>query len=89
MEQIDVDDPKNQVKIGSIEMSLIRQAEELQKVKAEKHIAQRRRTSVMLLGLVSLVVSIYFYTMYAMKQETFLDNFEMPEEADPLEEEEH
>lgn len=88
MEQIDVDDPKNQVKIGSIEMSLIRQAEELQKVKAEKHIAQRRRTSVMLLGLVSLVLSIYFYTMYAMKQETFLDDFEMPEEADPLDEQE-
>lgn len=87
MEQIDVDDPKNQVKIGSIEMSLIRQAEELQKVKAEKHIAQRRRTSVMLLGLVSLVLSIYFYTMYAMKQETFLDDFEMPDEPD-LEDEE-
>ena len=88
MEQIDVDDPKNRGKIGSIEMSLMRQAEELQKVKAEKHIAQRRRTSVMLLGLVSLVLAIYFYTMYAMKQETFLDDFEMPEEADPLEEQE-
>ena len=32
-----------------------------------------------------IAISIYAYTIYAMKQETFLDDFEMP---DPLAEEE-
>lgn len=30
----------------------------------------------------SVVISIYSYTMYAVKQETFLDNFDYPTEDD-------
>lgn len=33
--------------------------------------------------LFSVVFSIYFYSMYAVKQESFLDNFDVPAPPDP------
>ena len=45
-----------------------------------------RRKDWMIAGTcLGIAISIYAYTIYAMKQETFLDDFEMP---DPLAEEE-
>ena len=51
--------------------------------RAAKHVKYRTKDWMILLTCLGIAGGIYGYTMYAMKQEQFLDDFEMP---DPLEE---
>jgi len=82
MKQVDVDDAAIQKKMGTISMDFVRKAEKKNKTRAKMH-RFFRRTDWMIAGFCfSLVVGIYGYTMFAIKQEKFLDDFDMPEEID-------
>lgn len=83
MKQVDVDDPALQQNLGKIKMGMIKKAEKSNQERAEKHIKTRRR-NIALGGLLgTFAVSVYFYSMFAMKQETFLDDFVLPEDPTP------
>lgn len=79
MQQVDVDDPKLQAALGRVQMGLIRKAEKQTFERAERHIKYRKKDWVVGGFCIGLAFSIYFYTMWAMKQETFLDDFELPD----------
>lgn len=87
MQQVDVDDVKIQKKLGNINMDFVRKAEKKNKVRAKMHRFFRRTDWMIASFCFSLVIGIYGYTMFAIKQERFLDDFEMPDEIDRTEEE--
>ena len=66
-------------------MNFVKKAEQRNKERAKKHIIFRRKESIIAGTCMLIAVSIYAYTIYAMKQETFLDDFEMPEQNEVLE----
>jgi len=82
MKQVDVDENEVQKRLGSINMDFVRKAERKNKERAKMH-KFFRRTDWMIAGTCfALVIGIYGYTMFAIQQEKFLDDFEMPEEID-------
>jgi len=84
MQQVDVDDPRLQAQLGKIQMNIIRKAEEKTEERVAKY-KKYRRTDLIVAGTcVSIALGIYAYTMFAIKQENFLDDFEVP---NPLPEE--
>ena len=85
MQQVEVDEPHVKEKLGRLQMDMINKAEKLNADRASRHRQARRGESSIALGCVVVILSIYSYTIFAMKQEEFLDDFEMP---DPLEEKE-
>ena len=84
MEQVEVDEAKVQQNLGKINMAMIKKAEQINKERAERHIKNRKKDFVIGGTCAAIALSIYFYTMFAIKQETFLDDFEVP---NPLPEE--
>ena len=82
MKQVEVDELEVQKKLGEMQMNFVKKAERLNLERAEKHRANRRKDWLIAGFCFSLAVSIYSYTIYAIKQETFLDDFVMP---DPME----
>jgi len=84
MSQIDVDDPELQAHLGKLRMGLIRKAEKETQHKAQKHVKYRKKDWYVAAFCVSSIIAIYGYTIWAMRQETFLDDFEVP---NPLPEE--
>lgn len=76
--------PKVDVKkdnLREIDIALMNQVERANKERV-KHLKQLRRNNRILgLTLGFTTLSIYFYTIYTVKQERFLDDFEAP---DPL-----
>ena len=85
MEQVEVDEAHVQQKLGDLQMAFVKKAEKQNKQRAKRHVSFRRTDWIVAGTCLTLAVGIYGYTIYAMKQEQFLDDFEMP---DPLEEEE-
>lgn len=63
------------------QMEFVRLAEKQNLERAVRHKKYRRKDWLIAGTCFILAVSIYGYTMYAIKQERFLDDFEMP---DPL-----
>jgi len=78
MSQIDVDDPELQAHLGKLRMGLIRKAEQQSKGNAKKHVKYRKKDWKVAGFCFATIVGIYTYTIVAMKQETFLDDFEVP-----------
>lgn len=87
MKQVDVDERLVQDKLGTMHMDFVRKAEKKNKERAKMHKFFRRTDWMIAATCFSIVIGIYGYTMYAIKQERFLDDFEMPEEIDKTEEE--
>lgn len=85
MEQVEVDEDKVRKELGQIQMDFVKKAERRNKDRATRHVFYRRKDWMIAGTCLCIAISIYAYTIYAMKQETFLDDFEMP---DPLAEEE-
>ena len=83
MEQVEVDEPHVQEQLGKIQMDLVKKAEEMKSGHADKHRKHRRKDWLVGGGCLATAVGIYMYTIYAIQQEKFLDDFDMP---DPLEE---
>ena len=83
MRQVEVDEPEVQRKLGRIQMNLVKKAEKQNLDRAVRHRKFRRGDWVIASVCFGLAVGIYAYTIYGIKQEKFLDDFEMP---DPLEE---
>ena len=85
MQQVEVDESNVKQKLGDIQMAFVKKAESKNKERASRHIFYRRKDWMIGGTCMAIAISIYAYTIFAMKQETFLDDFEMP---DPLLEEE-
>ena len=64
-------------------MDLVKKAEEMKLNHAEKHRQRRRKDWIVGGSCLAVAVGIYAFTIFSIKQEKFLDDFEMP---DPLEE---
>lgn len=88
MKQVEVDEVDVQKRLGNINMDFVRKAERKNKERAKMHTFFRRTDWVIATFCFGLVISIYSYTMFAIRQEKFLDDFEMPEEIDRTETEE-
>ena len=85
MEQVDVDDPRLQAQLGKIQMSMIRKAEGATVDRVTKYKKYRRTDIIVASICATFALTIYAYTMFAIKQENFLDDFEVP---NPIPEEE-
>ncbi|XP_022904060.1 cytochrome c oxidase assembly factor 3, mitochondrial [Onthophagus taurus] len=65
-------------KLRPAEIDFIRYVEKQNKERVEK-LKKVRRNNLLTAGIIGCgVLGIYFYSMYAVKQETFLDDFEEP-----------
>jgi len=84
MKQVDVDDLELQAHLGKLQMGMIRKAEKEKKHDAKKHVKYRKKDWYVAGFCFATIIGIYAYTIVAMKQETFLDDFEVP---NPLPEE--
>ncbi|XP_076245482.1 cytochrome c oxidase assembly factor 3, mitochondrial-like [Calliopsis andreniformis] len=62
-----------------IDLLYMKQAEQINFQRATKYRRTRRNNIILGLSLAAGVLGIYFYTMHAVKQETFLDDFNEPE----------
>ncbi|XP_023326629.1 cytochrome c oxidase assembly factor 3, mitochondrial isoform X1 [Eurytemora carolleeae] len=85
MKQVDVDSADIQKKLGNINMDFVRKAEKKNKERAKMHRFFRRTDWMIAAFCFSLVIGIYSYTMFAIQQEKFLDDFDMPEDIDRTE----
>jgi len=85
MEQVEVDEPHVKSQLGHKSMAFVKKAEKMNARRATKHVTFRRKDWIIGGSCFAIAIAIYGYTIYAMKQERFLDDFEMP---DPLEESE-
>jgi len=85
MEQVEVDEQHVKDQLGQKSMAFVKKAEKMNAKRASKHVLFRRKDWVIGGTCFAIAIAIYGYTIYAMKQERFLDDFEMP---DPLEESE-
>ena len=65
----------------NFQMEFVRMAERQNSERAQRHKKYRRKDWIIACTCFAIATSIYGYTMYAIKQERFLDDFEMP---DPL-----
>jgi len=82
MKQVEVDELDVQKQLGKINMDFVRKAEKRNKERATMHRFFRRKDWIIAGFCFSLVIGIYSYTIFAIQQEKFLDDFEMPEEID-------
>ncbi len=81
MSQVEVDEPHVQERLGRMQMNFVKKAEAINEDRASKHRFFRRGDTMIAGGCLAVACSIYAYTIYAIKQERFLDDFDMP---DPL-----
>ena len=82
MKQVDVEHVSTRENWGPLQMSFAKKAERINEDKVKKHLSVRRKDWKILSGCLGLVLCIYFYTIYAIHQETFLDDFDMPDELE-------
>merc|ERR1712141_474450 len=82
MNQVEVDETTVQQKLGQINMDFVRKAEKRNKERATLHRFFRRKDWIIAGTCFGIVIGIYSYTIWAIQQEKFLDDFEMPEEID-------
>merc|ERR1712079_856611 len=82
MTQVEVDEAAVQQKLGKINMDSVRKAEKRNKERATLHRFFRRKDWMIAGTCFGIVIGIYSYTIFAIQQEKFLDDFDMPEEID-------
>ena len=82
MNQVEVDETTVQQKLGQINMDFVRKAEKRNKERATLHRFFRRKDWIIAGTCFGIVIGIYSYTIFAIQQEKFLDDFDMPEEID-------
>merc|ERR1711997_1144217 len=82
MTQVEVDEMAVQQKLGKINMDFVRKAKKRNKERATLHRFFRRKDWIIAGTCFGIVIGIYSYTIFAIQQEKFLDDFEMPEEID-------
>ncbi|KAG8233516.1 hypothetical protein J437_LFUL011677 [Ladona fulva] len=73
-----VDFQKDRPQLGSAELSYIRKIEEQARERSQRLKKVRRGNLITGCALTAGVLGIYIYSMVAVKQETFLDDFEPP-----------
>jgi len=79
-----VDEADTQKQLGRLQMDFVRKAEKRNKERANFHRFFRRKDWMIASFCVCVVIGIYSYTIFAIKQEKFLDDFDMPEEIDRI-----
>jgi len=84
MKQVEVDEADTQKQLGRLQMDFVRKAEKRNKERANFHRFFRRKDWMIASFCVCVVIGIYSYTIFAIKQEKFLDDFDMPEEIDRI-----
>lgn len=70
---------QSEPKISNLQFEFMKRIERQNLERASISAAQRRSTNRFALALTTLVLGIYTYTLSAVKQETFLDDFMEPE----------
>jgi len=85
MEQVEVDEQHVKDQLGQQSMAFVKKAEKMNRQRASKHVVFRRKDWIIGGSCFGLAIAIYAYTIYAMKQERFLDDFEMPDPLDDSE----
>lgn len=81
MKQVEVDEHHVQEKLGQLQMNFVKKAERLLEKRSNDHVKSRKSEWKIGGTCILIGISIYVYTIFAIKQEKFLDDFEMP---DPL-----
>lgn len=71
-----IDDTTRKLKKSEIDFMRLIEQQNLQRV--QKLQRQRRNSKITALALGGTVLGIYLYSMYSVKQERFLDDFEEP-----------
>nr|XP_040569480.1 cytochrome c oxidase assembly factor 3, mitochondrial-like [Lepeophtheirus salmonis] len=84
MKQVNVDDLETRAKLGSIQMDFIQKAEKMNSRRASQFSKYRRQDLIVGGVCFTMAISIYLYTIFAIKQEQFLDDFEMPDPMLPV-----
>lgn len=84
MKQIAVDAPEVKASLGDMQMRFVKKAEKMNAERAKEYSSSRRNTVIVGSLCVTIAASIYTYTIYAIKQETFLDDFDMPDPMLPV-----
>lgn len=74
-----VDLKKDSAKIKNIHFSLMNEIEKQNSERVKRLVKLRRSNRILGCLLGGTVFSIYFYTIYSIKQEKFLDDFNEPE----------
>ncbi|XP_017761890.1 PREDICTED: cytochrome c oxidase assembly factor 3, mitochondrial [Eufriesea mexicana] len=77
MPKVDLIRDKDKLKYSHL--IYMKQAEEIAVSKAQMYKTRRNKCVISGVCLGGIALGIYFYTIYAMKQETFLNNLEEPE----------
>ena len=70
-----------------MQVNFIQKAERENVRRAERYVLYRRSDVRIGITCALIAVSIYLYTIYAIKQEKFLDDFEMPDPLLPVDNE--
>jgi len=82
LKQVEVDLKDVQAKLGGSTLAFVKKAEKKNAARAAKHVKYRKKDWMIGLACLGIAGGIYGYTIYAMKQEKFLDDFDMPDELD-------
>jgi hypothetical protein len=69
--------------MSNIEQMYMKKLQEKNAERYAKEKILRRRYNITGVALSLFVFGVYFYTMFSIKQEKFLDDFEVPEPPDP------
>lgn len=68
----------DKAKVGKLQLELMQVIEQQNRERAAKLLTIRRKNRITGAILGATVLGIYAYSMFAVKQETFLDDFEEP-----------
>lgn len=74
-----VDLTKDKSRLKYCDLMYMKQAEEVAVQRALRYRTRRNKCTIAGFSLGALALSIYLYTIHAVRQETFLDNFDEPE----------
>ena len=70
-------------KLSPSEQMYMRKVNELNQKRYQEFRKSRLHARIAFSTIALFILTTYFYTMYAVKQETFLDDLEVPEPPDP------
>lgn len=76
-----VDLTKDAEKLRSTDIVYMKRLEEQNRQRASRVLRYRKANTITGITLGLTVIGIYTYTIYSVKQEKFLDDFEMPEKV--------
>lgn len=80
-----IDIAKDLDKLSTAEQFFIRKSNAINEKRYQRLKKRKKLARIAGLALTTIVLSIYFYTMYAISQEKFLDDFIVPEPPNPPE----